>query len=114
MRRGEVLGLRWSDVDLEAGRLAVRRSLVVVRSRLEFSDTKSGRGRQVALDPTTKAVLRLHRKHQAEDRLAWGPAYRDDDLVICREDGSPLNPDRLVDAFERHTKAAGLPPDQVP
>lgn len=109
MRRGEVLGLRWGDVDLDAGRIAVRRSLVVVKSRLEFSDTKSGRGRRVALDPTTKAVLRLHRKHQAEERLAWGPAYRDDDLVICREDGTPLNPDRLVDAFERHKKAAGLP-----
>lgn len=41
--------------------------------------------------------------------MAWGPAYRDDDLVICREDGSPLHPDRLVDAFERQSKAAGLP-----
>jgi integrase len=109
IRRGEVLGLRWSDMDLDAGRLAVRRSLVVVRSRLEFSDTKSGRGRQVALDPTSKAVLRLHRRHQAEERLAWGAAYRDDDLVICREDGSPLHPGRLVDAFERHAKGAGLP-----
>lgn len=109
IRRGEVLGLRWSDMDLDAGRLAVRRSLVVVKSSLEFSDTKSGHGRQVALDPTTRAVLRLHRRHQAEERLAWGPAYRDDDLVICREDGSPLHPGRLVDAFQRHTKAAVLP-----
>jgi integrase len=56
------------------------------------------------------AALRAHRKRQAAERLAWGPAYEDEhDLVFCREDGSPSRPESLSRAFERHAERAGLP-----
>lgn len=110
MRRGEVLGLSWRDVDLKAGRVEVRRSLVPIRGDLVFSTPKTDKGRrQVALDPGTVAVLREHRRHQVEARLEWGPAYQDQGLVFPTEDGTPMHPDRLRWAFHRIVKAAGLP-----
>lgn len=55
-------------------------------------------------------VLRRHRARQAEERLAWGPGYTDGGLCFASEDGSLLNPERVTKAFDRHRKAAGLPP----
>jgi integrase len=109
MRRGEVLGLRWRDVDLDAGRIAVVQTLVGDR---QLSRPKTGRGRRnVALDPETTAALREHRKRQLEERLAWGPAYQDEHggLVFTREDGSPIWPRSFSRAFAAHVKAAQLP-----
>jgi integrase len=111
LRRGELLGLRWSEVDLDAARAHVVRSLVIVDNKVCESEVKTNAGRRlVPLAPEAVAALREHRKHQLEERLQWGPAYRDLDLVFCREDGSPLHPERLIDAFARTTKAAGLSP----
>jgi len=54
--------------------------------------------------------LRDHRKAQVEERLAWGPAYQaDNDLVFCREDGTPIHPGWFPKAFNRRTRRAGLP-----
>ncbi len=79
MRRGEALGLRWADVDLERPSLAVRQSLGAVAYRLELSAPKTARGeRVIPLDATTVAALRSHRRRQLEERLAWGEAHRDD------------------------------------
>jgi integrase len=77
MRRGEVLGLRWRDVDLDAARLSVRQQLVRSRAAITFGPpkTKSGR-RLISLDPGTVAVLRSHRAAQTAERLQWGEAYK--------------------------------------
>ncbi len=112
MRRGEVLGLRWADVDLDRPQLAVRQSLVAVAYRLELSAPKTARGQRVIpLDATTVAALRVHHRRQLEERMAWGEAYREDGagLVFTREDGAPVHPDHLADRFERLVKATGLP-----
>jgi integrase len=110
MRRGEVLGLRWEDVDLEDARASVRQVLTSVNYELGFGEPKTAKGRRVVdLDTTTVAGLRSHRARQAEERLAWGPGYRDLGLVFAREDGSPTHPDALGDVFERITATAGLP-----
>ena len=110
MRRGEILGLRWDDIDLEARRLAVRRALVTSDYELSFSPPKTARGRRVvALDPETVRVMRKHRVSQAEERLAMGDAYRDQDLVFCQEDGSPVHPDRFTKIFKNLVSATGLP-----
>jgi integrase len=108
VRRGELLGLRWRDVDLDAGRVSIVQTLVGKR---QLSKPKTDKGqRNIALDTGTVAALREHRKRQLEERLAWGPAYQDQhDLVFCREDGSPLWPQSLSRAFERHAKQARLP-----
>jgi integrase len=100
MRRGEVLGLRWVDVDLDRARVAVRQTLVVAGRQVVTSEPKTSPGRRsIALDPRTVAQLRAWRAAQLEERLAWGPAYRDTGLVFTREDGASLHPEWLSDAF---------------
>lgn len=110
MRRGEVLGLQWPDVDLARARVAVRRSLVTVGHQVVVSEPKTAKGRRsVALDPATVAGLKAWRKQQAAERLAWGPAWTDSGLVFTREDGRPLHPREVTRAFTRHVLAADLP-----
>jgi integrase len=110
LRRGELLAVRWSDVDLEAARLEVRRALVLVAGEPIFTEPKTKRGRRsVPLSPETVAALREHRIRQVEERLASGPAWHDNGLVFCREDGTLVRPERLADAFKRHVRDARLP-----
>ena len=78
LRQGEVLRLRWEDVDLDRGALAVRES-------------KSAAGvRAIALSPATVVLLRKHRRQQAEDRLRAGPAWHDETLVFATTLGTPI------------------------
>lgn len=110
LRRGELLGLRWSDVDLEAGQLAVRQSLVSVQYKLVMSEPKTPRSRRViALDGATVATLRPWRARQATERLACGAVWRDTGLIFTREDGGPIHPQALSGLFDRRVKAAGVP-----
>ncbi len=109
LRRGEALGLRWADIDLDAGRLAVRRTLVAVGYSVQWSEPKTERSRRVvALDAGTVTELRAHRVSQLEERLKIGPDSRDDDLVFASVDGSPLHPQHISTTFERHQRDAGL------
>jgi integrase len=110
MRRGEILGLRWSDVDLDAGRVAVRRPRILVDYQVQVSEPKTAKGRRsLALDPVTVAALRAHRARQAEDKLAVGGRYRDSELVFTGLDGTAVHPERFSDWFRQHVRAAGLP-----
>jgi integrase len=110
MRRGEVLGLRWVDVDLDTARVGVRQTLVAVNHQVVVSEPKTSKGRRsVALDPATVEALRIHRKGQLTERLAWGPAWTDSGLVFTRQDGRPLHPNAVTRAFGRHVLAAGVP-----
>jgi integrase len=110
MRRGEVLGLRWADLDLDAGWLSVCQTLVVVDNQPRVSQPKTVRGRRrIAVDPDTITALRVHRKTQAVERLAAGPAWPNIDLVFTREDGAPLHPEYVRRQFDRHVHRAGLP-----
>jgi len=110
LRRGELLGLRWRDVDMEAGSLAVVQTLLQVNNKLDFGTPKTEKGsRNVWLDTHTVAALRSHRRTQVAERLAWGPEYQDNDLVFAREDGTPIHPDGFGRTFARHAKAAALP-----
>jgi integrase len=111
MRRGELLGLRWVDVDLELARVAVRQTVVQAGRQVVVSEPKTSRGRRsIALDPRTVAALRAWRAAQVAERLAWGGAWTDSGLVFTREDGTPLHPEWLSDAFAWRVGRAGLPP----
>lgn len=109
VRRGELCGLRWSDVDLEAGELTVRQQATQRGGEIRFADPKSDRskGRVVALDDWTVDLLAKHQIHQGLDRLAWGDDYQDHGLVFCHEDGTPLRPDYLTKLLPRLADKAG-------
>lgn len=110
MRRGELLGLRWHDVDFTTGRAAVRQTLLANSHKLSRGTPKTSRGRRsVPLPAVAVAALKTHRRCQLEERLAWGPAYGDGDLVFAAEDGSPVHPDLFSRAFGRHAARAGVP-----
>ncbi|MGH9000169.1 MAG: tyrosine-type recombinase/integrase, partial [Acidimicrobiia bacterium] len=111
MRRGEVLGLRWADVDLDAGRLAVRHTIGRVGGKVLAGEPKTAKSkRSIALDPATVAVVRRHRIAQLEERLAWVGLYRDQDLVFAGEDGAPINPEYVGRALRRIAGKAGVRP----
>jgi integrase len=108
MRRGELLGLRWEDIDLDNG--VVRIARVRAGNQVVAGEPKTARGRRtLALDPTTVAALRQHRKRQTEERLAAGPHYADSGLAFTMPGGTPIHPNRFSLWFRRHVQAAGLP-----
>jgi integrase len=111
LRRGEILALRWRNVDLKAGTLAVRQALESTRDGLSFKQPKTQKSRRlVPLPPFAVEALREHRKRQAEERLRIGPAYKDHDLVCAAPDGRPWDPDSFSPAFAKFVRRSGLPP----
>ena len=110
MRRGEVLGLRWQDIDFDRRRLAIRQTIISIDYQVEISEPKTARGRRsIALDSGTLTALRSHRVAQNQQKLKLGEAYQDFGLVFCREDGTPIHPDRFTQMFDKHVKESGLP-----
>jgi integrase len=109
MRRGEVLALRWQDVDLDRGILRVSRSLEQTTGRLRWKEPKTGRARAITIPQLLVDELRRHRGRQAEHRLQIGPAWENNDLVIAQDDGTPMSPNALTNAFVRLVATAGVP-----
>jgi integrase len=97
MRRGEVVALRWANVDLDAATASV-------------VDAKTDMGRRtIHLPASTVAALRRHRTEQAGRRLLCGPAWQETDLVVDRGDGGPVNPDSVSHGFAEIAEGIGLP-----
>ncbi len=110
MRRAEALGLRWRDVDLDAGHVSIRQTLAYTGTVATFSEPKNARARRlVVIEPGTVAALRSHRVRQAAERLAIGDRYTDLDLVFAHVDGTPLNPATVSRAFDQFVRKAQLP-----
>ncbi len=111
MRRGELLGLQWDDVDFERGTLAVRRTLSRGKGgswELGTPKTTSGR-RSIALPPSVVESLKRHRVQQLERRLALGPVWQDHGFVFTNAIGGPLHVNSLVARFGKLVAAAGVP-----
>jgi integrase len=109
MRRGEALGLRWEDVDLEAGRIAVRRALIPNGREVVISEPKTARGRRsIALDPETVLVLRAQAARQLEEQQA-STTWSETGLLFTREDGEALHPEVASRYFRQAVKRAMLP-----
>lgn len=110
MRRGEAIGLRWKDVDLDNGRLSVVQTITQTRSKVTIGEPKTASGRRsIALDPATVAVLREHRKAMLEERMLVGPDFSDEGLVFHQPDGACLRPDAVSAQFVRRVSQYGLP-----
>jgi integrase len=109
LRRGELLGLTWRGLDLEASALTVSQQLVPTRGGCTFGPPKSKRSlRTIALDADTVEALREHREAQLLERAFAGDAYVDSDLVFADELGGPIHPQRLTEWFGKQRKVAGL------
>jgi len=110
MRRGEAIGLRWSDLDLETGRARIVQTIIQIGSRVLISEPKTARGRRpVKLDQATVAVLRAHRHRMNQGRLLVGPDFNDLGLVFHQPDGTWLHPDAVSEAFVRRVRRYALP-----
>lgn len=111
LRRGELLGLRWSDVKWNLSSLAAQQQLGLDDDNdgeRNLAPVKTGYGRRpISLDAETLRVLREHFEAQKFARRSWGPAYRGLDLVFCRPDGTPHDPDTITAQFERAITRAG-------
>jgi integrase len=110
LRRGELAGLRWEDVDLE--RAVVR--VVVQRTtdsdyKIVSKEPKASSRRSVALAEQMVTALRRHRVRQAQERLAAGPGWQESGLVFVDELGRGYHPQRITDLFQEAAAAAGLP-----
>jgi len=111
LRRGELLGLRWPDVDLTTGRVAIHNTLVMVDGKPAMAEPKTAKGRRsLVLAPEVLEAVRVHRVRQAAERRSWGSGYTDSGLVITTEDGRPMHPETLSGLFVRQAKLVGLPP----
>jgi integrase len=102
-RRGELVALRWSDVDLDQGELVISRSVVDAGDRrLVIKDTKTHQGRRIALAAGAVRALRDHRRHQLEQRLALGLGRTDAPWIFCHPDSSlPWRPDYVSKRWRR-------------
>jgi integrase len=111
LRRGEGVGLRWQDVDLENGHVTVAQQIVPVDGELVLCDPKTEEGqRTLPVDDQTVELLRNHCDRQRDVRELYGTDYLDGDLVFCRPDGRPLDPRGISQRFQTLRKAAELPP----
>jgi integrase len=110
LRLGEILGLKWADVDLDAGKLSVRRSLKVTANGLGFGPPKNKASRRSApLNKPTVAALKAYRKHQHEERIS-ASRWHDLDLVFPNRVGNPMDHNNLYHRdFKAALERAGLP-----
>jgi integrase len=95
MRRGELVGLRWQDVDWENAVLHVRQSITVLSHGLVTQSPKSGRHRKISVPGVVLDLLRQHRSRQNERRLKMGEFWHDSGLVFTVGHGGPIRPDNL-------------------
>ena len=110
MRQGELLALRWDDVDFEAKRLHVRHTLARVEGELTLLEPKTKRSRRtVALPDVVAAALRAHRTRQRMERLVAGSRWKDSGHVFTTSIGTPIEAAAVTRAFHRALAIAGLP-----
>jgi integrase len=101
-RRGECLGLRWPDVDLDAATAVISRQVTALDHRVIVKELpKTKQAHLIRLDAGTVALLKRVRLHQAESKLRLGPGYLDDGYVFCQFDGRPHHPERFSREFDR-------------
>ncbi|SET65668.1 tyrosine-type recombinase/integrase [Nonomuraea wenchangensis] len=116
-RRGELLNLRWTDVDLDKPQIHITGAAAVIdRQRIEGT-SKSGRSRVVSLDPSTVRALKAHRAHQDEERLRIGESWKGGGAYVFTTGwGDPLFPDtpsslmpKLIKTHNKQNRRAQLP-----
>ena len=109
LRRSELLGLRWCDIDFERAELRVLQTVVVVGRQVELGLPKTDRSRRVvALDRRTVAVLNEHRQHTIRRSRSRDPRLEEQSLVFSRPNGAPIHPVLFTYYFRRRVLASGV------
>jgi integrase len=107
LRRGELLGLKWDDLDLSGGVLSVRRALALDKT---FTQAKGSKGRSVRLTPVAVEALERHREKQVGQRARLDGLWQESGLVFTSNVGTPLDPDNVIHrSFKPMLQRAGLP-----
>lgn len=120
LRRGEILGSKWQDINFKDKTLRVSRTLCRIKNydtdaeteaktKLVFGPVKTAKGnRGIPLLDGVTAALKAHKKRQAVEKLRLGEGYKDNDLVFCTEFGEPLDPRRLKESLDAIVEKAEL------
>jgi integrase len=106
LRRGELLGLRWQDIDWEGGSANIVQSVVMLHNRAHIHGTKTGAAHRVALDGECLAALRAHRLTLLDRRRKCGTSWEEHDLIFCNGTGRPIGPHNLYTYFVNMTAKA--------
>jgi integrase len=110
MRRGEIMGLKWDDIDLNTGCLTLRRAVIQIGEKLMFKAPKTqGSRRTIVLPKAAIAGLKAHKEQQDAEKRLFGEGYQKNDLVCAMPDGQPIPPDDISNKFRWIVKRAGLP-----
>lgn len=109
MRQGEILGLRWSDVDFDRGIISVRQTLSHDGKKLKTGAKTKTSLRSISIDPKTVQLLQKHRRGILSERLHAGSEYEDNDLVICTINGKPCSPRNISRIWYELLKKSELP-----
>ena len=102
LRRGELLGLKWADIDFKAGTVTIRRQLVLLNGKPVWHDhlkTRAG-GRTITLPDDVLDVLRFYQRRQDNEKEFCGDAYEDSGLVFCQPNGRRISPRNFVRHFD--------------
>ncbi|TCS80341.1 site-specific integrase [Tepidibacillus fermentans] len=111
MRRGEILGLRWRDINFHNRVISVRQTLQAVKGKgLIFKEPKNGKERTVSIPDSLIDLLKKQKIKQNENKLRFGPAYNDFDLVFAQPNGNPFQPSELSRGFNKIIKKAEITP----
>lgn len=111
LRRGELLGLRWKDIDWDKKTISVKQTLGYTKDNgyfFKLPKTKKSR-RTIKVDADVLTTLKQHRKKIAENKLFFGQQYKDKGLVFCQVDGKPMHPDTPSKWFPKFLEKINLP-----
>lgn len=109
-RRGEILGLRWNNVDLEKGSIKIIDNLCATTEGLILKQPKTESGiRTIAISSTLVKILKKHKVSQIKNKIRLGASYKDNNMVCCYEDGHLFNPKRFSAKFNELLKKNNLP-----
>ncbi len=111
LRQGEILGLRWDDIDFKGGTILVRQQLIRNRKEKEYqlAPLKNDKARRITPAPTVMQMLRDQKKNQTEQRLKAGPAWNDNGLVFTDEQGNNLVYQTIFRHFKKAVAKIGSP-----
>ena len=109
MRRGEILAVKWGDLDIQRKVLSISRSLIEIERDVSEGQTKTlGSRRSIILMSSTIDLLKKIKAEQAQNKLFLGDAYKNHGYVFCEVDGSCLHPEALTKSFMHFADKAKL------